>query len=74
MKTCASAFASASAASVSPGTAAASSSVRPASGARQPGRVGVDDPVAVDREPHERELVAPRRVSDDLDHVDQPSR
>ena len=40
---------------------------------RQPGRVGFDDPVAVDREPHECELGPARGVSDDLDHVGQPS-
>ena len=36
---------------------------------REPGRVRVDDPVAVDREPHECELGPTRRVSDDLDHA-----
>ena len=61
------AFASASAASVSP----APQPPRAASareGRVEPGRVGVDDPVALDREPHERELGAARGVSDDLDH------
>ena len=36
---------------------------------REPGRVRVDDPVAVDRKPHERELLASCGVSDDLDHA-----
>ena len=35
----------------------------------QAGRVGVDDPVAVDREPHERELGAASGISEDLDHL-----
>ena len=39
---------------------------------RQAVRVGVDDPVAVDPEPDEREVRAARRVSDQLAHC--PSR
>ena len=39
----------------------------------EPGRVGLDDPVAVDDEPHERELLAPRGISEDLDHAGQAS-
>ena len=69
--TCASAFASASAASVSPGTAAASSSVSPAERPLEPGRVRGDDPVAVDRQPYERELLASSGVSDHLEHAAQ---
>jgi hypothetical protein len=34
----------------------------------EPGRVRLDDPVAVDREANERELAAARGVSEDLDH------
>ena len=44
----------------------------PAQVVRQAVRVGVDDPVAVDPEPDERELRAARRVSDQLAHC--PSR
>ena len=36
--------------------------------AREPGRVGGDDPVAVHRQPDERELLAARRVSEQLEH------
>jgi hypothetical protein len=38
-----------------------------------PGGVGLDDPVAVDRQPDERELLAARRVSEHLDHAVQAS-
>ena len=36
--------------------------------ASQPGRIRVDDPVAVDAKPHERPFAVARRVSDELDH------
>ena len=45
----------------------------PVERALEPGRVGGDDPVAVDREPHERELFAACGVSEHLEHVVQPS-
>ena len=41
--------------------------------ARHARRVGVHDPVAVDREPHKGELLSPRRIPDDFEHADQPS-
>ena len=41
---------------------------QPGEGAVEAGRVGRDDPVAVDRQPDERELVAARGVSDHLEH------
>ncbi len=41
--------------------------------ARKARRVGVHDPVAVDREAHKGELLPPRRIADDFEHADQPS-
>ena len=43
----------------------------PGERACEPGRVGGDDPVALDREPHEREVAPARRVSDHLTHASQ---
>ena len=51
-----------------PGTAADSSSVSPGERLLEPGRVRVDDPVAVDPKPDERNLAIPRRIPDNLDH------
>ena len=47
---------------------------QPGERAREARRVGVHDPVAVDREPHKGELLPTRRISDDFEHADQPSR
>ena len=61
------AFASASAASVSPGTAAASSRVRPVERPREARSVGLDDAVAVDEQPHSGVVVAAGGVADQLE-------
>jgi hypothetical protein len=63
----------ASAASVSPGTAAASSKETGKRAARRR-RVGVHDPVAVDGEAHKGELFPTRRIADDFEQHGQPSR
>ena len=41
----------------------------PAQRLGEPVRVGVHDPVAVDAQPHERELLPARRISDELPHA-----
>ena len=67
MKTGAIAFASASAASVSPGTAAASSRVSPVRSAAEPRRVCFDDPLAVEEQADGGVLLAAGGVADQLD-------
>ena len=67
-KTGPSAFASASTASVSPPTAAASSSVRPCDVALEPRRVRLDDAVAVHEQADGGPLAVAARVSEDLVH------
>ena len=67
VKTGAIAFASASAASVSPGTAAASSSERPTSGRSRPGASASTMRSSVDGQPHGGVVLAARGVSDQLE-------
>ena len=67
------AFASASTTSRSPGTAAASSRVRPTRRLLQPVGVSVDDAIAVDDQSDAGPLVSTRCVSGDLEHRAQAS-
>ena len=46
---------------------------QPGERARKARRVGVHDPVAVDREAHKGELLPPRGIADDFEHANQPS-